>query len=73
MFVKINFVTTYDERAEVLCSTPNEAFMLINILNSADKVKFWNMEEQKPEYFGWMKGELWEKFRINFFSQEDKI
>ena len=41
MFIKINFVTTYDECAEVLCSTPNEAFMLINILNSADKVKLW--------------------------------
>lgn len=69
MFIKINIHVCFnDDRIEVITSSPSECFQLINILDNSNKVIAWNMEEHRPEEFGWMPSTHWNKWKDNFFK-----
>lgn len=68
MFIKVNILFHPDEPFEVMTSCPGDAFKLIVILDKSDKVVAWNMDNSKPEDFGWLKSIHWNKYKINFFK-----
>lgn len=69
MFIKINFRHTYEGNvSEVITSNPEDAFLLISVLDKSDKIIVWNMENYLPEDFGWAKSENWNKFKKNLFG-----
>lgn len=69
MFIQINVRFKFDDTiSNFITSNPNDAFLLINVLDKSDKVIAWNMNEYKPENFGmiiWMK---WYKYNDNLFE-----
>ena len=41
-------------RSEVVCTQPNEAFVLACILGSSSTVVAWRMTNHTPQSFGWV-------------------
>jgi hypothetical protein len=68
MFIKISILVQPDTAFDVIVSTPDDAFKLICILDKSEKVVAWNMGDDKPEHFGWMKSTFWDKYNDVFFK-----
>jgi hypothetical protein len=69
MFIKINIRIRYNNSVvEVVTSSPTDCFGLLCIIDKSKDVVTWNMEEYKPEYFGWAKGDYWERYSETLFK-----
>lgn len=58
-------------RSEVICTTPNEAFVLACILGGSSTVVAWKMQNHTPQSFGWAHSmpKYAERFTTEHFAQ----
>jgi hypothetical protein len=69
MFIKINIHCQYNnEIVTIVASSPSDSLQIISIIDNSNIVIAWNMEEYKPEDFGFLKSINWNKWKENFYT-----